>query len=87
MKILKPFEQLNGSAKGIIMGISVLILFTLWGICSMGTTHLFPSISQVLSGFSDLYHDGLVTHIGSSLGLFFKSVFISVFISLIFCYL
>ena len=87
MKVLRPFEVLTGRAKTLIMLASIGILLGIWGLCSMGSTHLFPSIPQVLAGFSDLYQGGLVVHIFSSLGLFLKATFISIIISLVFCYM
>lgn len=87
MKVLRPFEVLTGSSKTFIMLASIGILLGIWGLCSMGTTHLFPSVGQVLAGFSDLYAGGLVVHVFSSLGLFFKATIISIFISLVFCYM
>jgi NitT/TauT family transport system permease protein len=87
MKILRPFEVLTGSAKTIIMLASIGILLGIWGLCSMGDTHLFPTIPQVLAGFSDLWKDGLTVHVFSSLGLFLRATFISIIISLIFCYM
>jgi ABC-type nitrate/sulfonate/bicarbonate transport system permease component len=88
MKILKPFEEIKGTSKSMIMIGWLLLTFVIWGLCSsIGTTHMFPTISQVLTGFTDLYNEGLVVHIVSSLGLCFNAVFLSVFISLILCYL
>lgn len=53
----------------------------------MGERHLFPSPQQVFTGFKELYNEGLVVHIGSSLLLCFKAIIIAVVISLILTYL
>ena len=53
----------------------------------MGERHLFPSPQQVMTGFSELYNEGLVVHVGSSLLLCLKAIVIAVIISLIFTYL
>jgi ABC-type nitrate/sulfonate/bicarbonate transport system permease component len=47
---------------------------------------MFPTPSQVFSGLVDLYKDGLVVHIVSSIWLCTKSVIISVIICLILTY-
>jgi ABC-type nitrate/sulfonate/bicarbonate transport system permease component len=87
LKIIKPFEELTSTLKTLIVCGWLLILLTVWFIsASTSTTHLFPTPSQVASGFADLYRDGLVIHIVSSIWLCTKSVFIAILISLIFCY-
>ena len=87
MKILKPFEQLDKKSESAINFGWLIILISFWAICSMGQTHLFPTIKQVLTGLHDLWLSGLVVHIGSSIWLCSKAVFISILISLAFCYL
>jgi NitT/TauT family transport system permease protein len=47
---------------------------------------MFPTPTQVLVGFKDLWAAGLVVHVVSSLALCAKAVFISIIISLIFAY-
>ena len=86
MKILKPFEQINGVHRSTILTGWLILLTTFWFGCSFGDTHLFPTPLQVLHGFKDLWYGGLVVHIGASLWLCAKAVFISVFISLILAY-
>jgi NitT/TauT family transport system permease protein len=86
MKILTPFQEVKKSTTTLIGLIWFGILLLTWFISSLGTTHMFPTPSQVYSGFVDLYNAGLVTHIFSSMALCFKSVFYSVIISLLFCY-
>ena len=86
MKIFRPFEQISNVQKSLINFAWLIILMIIWGACSIGDTHLFPTIPQVLSGFHDLWGEGLVVHIFSSICLCAKSSFISIIISLIICY-
>jgi NitT/TauT family transport system permease protein len=88
MKIFKPFETVKGQYKtAILSGWLFLILIT-WLLCSfIGDTHLFPTIPQVINGFIDLWNEGVVIHIGSSLLLFLMSVSLAIIISLIVCYI
>jgi ABC-type nitrate/sulfonate/bicarbonate transport system permease component len=85
-KLFKPFEVLNKTTNNIILICWLLLLFSLWGYSSMGDTHLFPSIPQVLRGFVQLWNGGLIVHLFSSLSLCFQAIFYSVLISLIFAY-
>lgn len=86
MQLVKPFEETTRLTKRLIIGAWLLILGGFWALSAMGTTHLFPTPSQVLEGVSDLWKAGLVTHIGSSIWLCTKAVFISILISLVICY-
>jgi len=85
-KIFKPFEDLKGSNKTIILTGWFIILVSLWTLSSFGETHLFPTPSQVLAGFKTLWNEGLVVHIVSSIWLCTRAVFYSIIISLIFAY-
>lgn len=53
----------------------------------MGDTHLFPSPQQVGRGFAELYQEGLVVHVFSSIWLCVKAIVIAVIISLSLTYL
>lgn len=64
----------------------VVLLFAIWFIGSSGTKHLFPTPSQVLTGFSELYKEGLVVHIFQSLKLCFVSIILATIIALLFAY-
>ena len=87
-EIFKPFGKANESTKLSITMVWVACIFGMWLLSSFtGSTHLFPSIGQVLRGFETLWNEGLVTDITSSLSLCAQAVTISVIISLIFCYL
>jgi NitT/TauT family transport system permease protein len=48
---------------------------------------MFPTPGQVFSGVSELYKEGLIVHIFSSLALCGKAVLIAITISLVFAYL
>jgi len=87
MKSLTPFENVSKLYKFIIIG-WLIFLVGMWCISQYTTsTHLFPTPSQVFAGFIDLYNNGLIVHIFSSIWLCTQSVLIAVAISLIFCYL
>ena len=87
MKILKPFENSTKNTKNLILLGWLISIFTFWGLMSLGDSHMFPSPSQVLTGFIGLYNEGLVTHIFSSLALCGKAVLIAITFSLLFTYL
>ncbi len=82
----KPFEELKSSNKTTVLIGWLIILITFWIGCSFGDTHLFPTPSQVLSGLKDLWAEGIMIHLFSSLWLCGQAVFVSVLISLIFAY-
>ena len=86
IKFFKPFEELNNNKKTSIQTMWLICIGLFWGVCSLGSVHLFPTPSQVLTGFVDLWNGGLVVHIVSSLSLCAQAVFISVLISLTFAY-
>lgn len=85
-KLFKPLETLNGTNKTTILTAWLVLLLSFWTACSLGSIHMFPTPMQVLTGFSDLWREGLVVHIFSSLALCAKAVFISIIISLILAY-
>lgn len=86
-KFFTPLEGLNASNRSTIIGGWLICLLLFWfGSSLVGTTHMFPTPSQVGSGFVSLWNDGLVVHIASSVWLCTKAVFISILISLSFSY-
>jgi len=86
--IFKPFYKVNGSTGTTIRLTWLISILLLWVFSGLGDgAHLFPTISQVATGFGTLWSEGLVVHIVSSLALCGKAVLISVIISLTFCYL
>jgi ABC-type nitrate/sulfonate/bicarbonate transport system permease component len=86
-KLFTPFETLTGTKKGFIQSGWLIAIILFWVACSVGSTHLFPTPSQVLHGMGSLWSDGLMVHLGSSLGLCAQAVLYSVIISLFFAYL
>lgn len=87
MNIFKPFENVSNKVKTIILAGWLLMITTLWIVCSFSETHMFPTPSQVFGGLSELYNEGLIVHIFSSLALCAKAVLIAIIISLTFAYL
>ncbi len=85
--IFKPFEKISKNTRLLIVFAWVALVLIIWFVSSMGERHLFPSPKQVLTGFTELYNEGLVVHIGSSLLLCIKAILIAVVISLIVTYL
>ena len=83
----RPFEKVDKNQRLLIGGIWILLLVTYWFISSAGEKHLFPTPGQVWTGFINLYNEGLVVHIGSSLWLCFQATLLSVIVSLILVYL
>jgi ABC-type nitrate/sulfonate/bicarbonate transport system permease component len=88
LKYIRPFEIVSSSKASLISVIWLGLLILIWVTsASLGTTHLFPTPSQVFSGLTDLYNEGLVVHIANSLWLCLRAVFISVVVSLAVAYL
>lgn len=85
-KILIPFEELKNYTKSTLISIWLVFIISFWTISSLGNTHIFPSPKQVLIGLNELWYDGLITHLFSSISLCVISVAISVLISLTFAY-
>lgn len=87
LKIFRPFEKVDKTTTRLIGFTWLIILLAAWSSLGFGSTHLFPTIPQVWTGLVGLYNEGLVVHIGSSLGLCSYAVFISILISLSITYL
>jgi NitT/TauT family transport system permease protein len=85
-RLFKPFERLKGSSTTTILVSWLVILFVFWGVNSLGTTNMFPTPKQVLHGLQNLWWEGLIVHLGSSIALCGQAVFISIVISLLFAY-
>lgn len=86
IKFFKPLEELKGSNKTTILLSWLVLLITFWTISSLSDINLFPTPKQVFRGLINLWNDGLITHILSSLWLCSQAVFISILISLTFAY-
>lgn len=87
MNIFKPFENISGKFRTLILCGWLFFIATLWIVFSFSETHMFPTPSQVFGGLSELYKEGLIVHIFSSLALCAKAVLIAIIISLTFAYL
>jgi len=87
LKFIKPFEEVSKQNNLIIRLGWFMLLISIWVISAMGETHMFPTPNQVWTGLADLYNEGLVTHIFSSLALCGKAVLVSIVISLLLVYL
>jgi ABC-type nitrate/sulfonate/bicarbonate transport system permease component len=86
-KWFRPFEIVSRSQRLLIILIWIVLVLAYWIWSSSGQKHLFPTPGQVWDGFQSLYNEGLVVHIASSLGLFFKAILFSVIVSLVIIYL
>jgi ABC-type nitrate/sulfonate/bicarbonate transport system permease component len=87
MYLLQPFSEVSKRTTKLIYGAWALLLMFIWALVSItGTTHIFPTIPQVLSAFGSMYNEGLITHVFSSLSLCFISVIIASFISILIGY-
>lgn len=86
-KIFRPFEDIKKNTSLFIILFWAVFVLAFWIISSLGDTHMFPTPKQVLTGFSELYNEGLVVHIFSSLWLCLKAIIIAIIISLSISYL
>lgn len=87
MKLIKPFEKTSNSYQ-LLVGIGWLsALFVMWFIYGLSETHMFPTMTQVGQGIGELWNEGLMIHVGSSLWLCARAVFLAIIISLSFVYL
>lgn len=84
---LIPFAETSRTRKLMVSIGWVLFVVTIWFVSGIGDKHTFPTPGQVWKGLGDLYNEGLITHIASSLALCGKAVFISIFVSLGFAYI
>lgn len=85
--LFKPFEEVSNNKQRLIVLVWLALILSFWIISSLGDRHLFPSPNQVIVGLTELYNEGLVVHVGSSLLLCFKAIIIAVIISLFLTYL
>ncbi len=86
-KLFKPFEPVKGAGRTTLLLLWLSILIIMWTTNSLfGSTHMFPTPKQVGNGFVNLWNEGLVVHLASSIWLCTQAVLISVFISLCLAY-
>jgi NitT/TauT family transport system permease protein len=86
-KIFTPFENVGKNSRLLIILSWVILVAVFWVVSSLGERHLFPSPEQVGRGFKELYNEGLMVHVGSSLWLCLKAILIAITISLTITYL
>lgn len=88
-KMLIPFEYMKPKKVRFIYLAWIIGIFGFWIFNSfVGETHLFPPITKVISGFGELVTKyELIPHAFSTMFLSFKSIFISVLISMLIVYL
>ncbi|MEQ8245848.1 ABC transporter permease subunit [Fulvivirga sp.] len=86
-ELFKPFEKITTGRNRVVILVWVSLLIVTWFLSSMGDRHLFPSPQQVFRGFVELYNEGLVVHIGSSLWLCLVAIVVAIIISLVLTYL
>lgn len=86
-KWFRPFESVSRQSRTVIIVSWIALVLLWWFAASAGTKHLFPTPGQVWEGFQSLWSEGLVTHIGSSLGLFLQATLLSTVVSLLIIYL
>ncbi len=83
----RPFEKISRRHAALISGFWLVLLISFWFIGTSGAKKLFPPPALVWQGFKDLYNEGLVVHIFSSLWLCLQATTISIVFSLFFAYL
>ena len=83
----RPFERIGRQHAALISAIWVVLLLAAWFIFTSGPTKLFPPPGLVWQGLRELYNEGLVQHVASSLWLCAQATFIAVIVSLFFSYL
>jgi ABC-type nitrate/sulfonate/bicarbonate transport system permease component len=81
-KFFRPFEETSKSHRLYIIAVWVVMVLLYWILSSNDDKNLFPTPGQVGEAFKGLFSEGLKDHLGSSLSLFFKSMFIALFVSL-----
>lgn len=86
-KIFRPFEPLPISIEWGLRLFWLGFVVLLWFVGTSGEKHLLPTPVHVWQGFEDLYAEGLIVHIGSSLWLCAKATVISLLATLMLVYL
>jgi ABC-type nitrate/sulfonate/bicarbonate transport system permease component len=86
-ELITPFESISKQKQLFILIGWIVTILAIWFLSTMDEKHLFPSPAQVIKGMSELYSEGLVVHIFSSLKLCFLSIFLAVILSMLFAYI
>ena len=83
----RPFERVAKQHYALISAAWVVLIMAVWFISSSGETNFFPTPGLVWEGFVDLFNEGLVRHVASSLWLCAQATVISIVFSLFVAYL
>lgn len=83
----RPFEKITSRHAAFVSSFWIVLLISFWFIATSGEKKLFPPPDLAWQGFKDLYSEGLVSHILSSLWLCLQATTISIVFSLGFAYL
>jgi NitT/TauT family transport system permease protein len=86
-KWFRPFEVLKLEQRLSILTIWIAGVIGYWFMATSGEKRLFPPPGKVLEGMRDLFNEGLMVHIGSSLGLCLQATLIAIVFSLVVAYL
>jgi NitT/TauT family transport system permease protein len=84
---ITPFGHISKKAANLYVLGWIVTIMLFWILGSQGEKNLFPTPSQVGKGFSQLWNEGLVVHVASSIGLCLKSILIATFFSLSLVYI
>jgi ABC-type nitrate/sulfonate/bicarbonate transport system permease component len=79
--IFTPFHKNDSVQNSIMIGWIAMIAF-LWFLSSRGETHTIPTPAMIVDGFGKLYQQGLIRNMFLSFGLFTKTIFFSLLITL-----
>ncbi len=85
-QILLPFGTVPKKTRTLIFFSWIALIILMWFIGASSDKHIFPTPYDVFDGFKELYAQGLVTHIFSSLALCFISIFFAILISALLAY-
>ena len=86
-KLFTPFEEIGKTKERIIISFWLISIIFFWIFCSFSETNMFPTPSQVLQGFVNIWNDGLMNHLQSSISLCLTAVLYSTVISLFIVYI
>jgi len=86
-KLFTPFQEISKTKERFILTSWLIMLISFWVVCSAGETHMFPTPKQVLQGFVNIWNDGLMNHLQSSVSLCLIAILYSTIISLLIVYI
>lgn len=86
-KWFRPFEDLKLEQRLSILTLWIAFVLGYWFLASAGDKRLFPPPGKVWEGLHELFNEGLMVHVVSSLSLCLQATLISIVFSLIVAYL